>query len=191
MWTFAPPKWVWLENATDNRFMHHVDNVFFGPGRRNPAAGVHIQRDHSTFVLLTVRTRGYASWLANDEAHALLKETWKQSTAWLVGEYVLMPDHIHAFCAPYGLDHAIEAWIKYWKREFFLKDQRPKWRFQSRGWHHRLREDESYSQKWIYVQQNPVRKGLVKSPEDWPYKGRIFDLRWSGSSPNPVGRTYS
>ena len=45
---------------------------------------------------------------------------------------------------------------------------------------HVLRSNESYSQKWNYVRENPVRaglvksvEGLVKSVEDWPYQGEI------------------
>ncbi len=46
--------------------------------------------------------------------------------------------------------------------------------------HQRLRDGENYSEKWIYVQENPLRKGLVQRIEDWPFKGRVFDLIWSG-----------
>jgi hypothetical protein len=35
---------------------------------------------------------------------------------------------------------------------------------------------ESCDQKWLYVKENPVRAGLVKSAEDWPYGGQITDL---------------
>lgn len=38
---------------------------------------------------------------------------------------------------------------------------------------HLLRTNESYSQKWNYVRENPVRAGLVKSAADWPYQGEI------------------
>jgi len=39
-----------------------------------------------------------------------------------------------------------------------------------------LRSSESYSDKWQYVEQNPVRAGLVGHVEDWPYHGTINDL---------------
>ena len=41
--------------------------------------------------------------------------------------------------------------------------------FQPGGFHHRLRDAESYAQKWQYVRENPVRQGLVERAEDWPY----------------------
>ncbi len=49
-----------------------------------------------------------------------------------------------------------------WQREFF---------------DHVLRSDESYSEKWNYVRENPVRAGLVPRPEDWKYHGSIHFIR--------------
>ena len=150
------------------------------PQRQNPASGVHVQLGQSNIVLLTINTEKREPWLDNETAHQLLRQTWSEATAWLVGDYLLMPDHLHLFCAPRDLKFTIEAWIKYWKREFNLKHGRTEWKFQSRGWHHRIRDGESYSEQWIYVQENPFRKGLVQRIVDWPFKGRVFDLIWSG-----------
>jgi hypothetical protein len=44
---------------------------------------------------------------------------------------------------------------------------------------HVLRSDESYSEKWQYMRQNPVRAGLVEKPEDWEFQGEI--CRFEGS----------
>jgi REP-associated tyrosine transposase len=38
-----------------------------------------------------------------------------------------------------------------------------------------LRSDESLHEKWLYVQDNPVRAGLVKSSADWPYQIGLDD----------------
>ena len=38
---------------------------------------------------------------------------------------------------------------------------------------HILRSNESYSQKWNYVRENPVRAGLMKSAAEWTYQGEI------------------
>jgi REP element-mobilizing transposase RayT len=91
-----------------------------------------------------------------------------------------MPNHLHAFCAPRDLHFTIETWIAYWKREFSLSHKRKDWKFQSRGWHHRIRDGKNHSEKWLYVQENPVRGGLVARMEEWAFKGKVFDLNWSG-----------
>jgi len=41
---------------------------------------------------------------------------------------------------------------------------------------HVLRSEESYSQKWEYVRENPVRANLVQYPNDWPYSGEIIPI---------------
>jgi putative transposase len=41
---------------------------------------------------------------------------------------------------------------------------------------HVLRSRESYSEKWNYVRENPVRAGLVKNADDWPFYGEIVDI---------------
>ena len=45
---------------------------------------------------------------------------------------------------------------------------------------HVMRSEESYSQKWLYVADNPVRKHLVPHFEDWPYQGEIYPLQARG-----------
>ncbi len=147
-------------------------------GRKKPAPGVHIYSGQPTIVLLTVSTEKRIPWLANDVAHKMIRETWLNATAWLAGDYVLMPDHLHVFCAPHDLAFTIEEWITFWKRDFKRKHHHLDWTFQSLGWHHRLRKGESYTEKWHYVRMNPVRKSLVERPEDWPYQGTIHTLRW-------------
>jgi hypothetical protein len=134
------------------------NNQNLAVGRKNPATGVHIQLGRPNLVLLTVTTENRIPWLANPDAHRLLRETWVAATAWLVGDYLLMQDHLHLFCAPRDLSFTIEQWIAFWKRDFRRRHGRDAWCFQLRGWYHRLRKDESYSAKWLYVQENRFEK---------------------------------
>ena len=69
------------------------------PQRQNPASGVHAKPGQSNIVLLTVTTEKRDPWLANETAQQLLHETWSEAMSWLVGDYLLMPDHLHCFCA--------------------------------------------------------------------------------------------
>jgi len=48
------------------------------------------------------------------------------------------------------------------------------WRWQDGFRDHKFRTPESESRKWEYVCLNPVRAGLVKCPEEWPFGGEIF-----------------
>ena len=116
--------------------------------------------------------------MANEEAHRIILNAWEKADAWMVGRYVVMPDHIHLFAAP--LDDAIElnAWIRYWKSIVSNSIGDPAKRFLKRAWDRRLRSEDSYQQKWDYVRNNPVRHGLVKNADDWPYQGELNDLQF-------------
>jgi putative transposase len=149
-------------------------------GRRNPATGVLISRDRPTILFLTVCTLHRTATLAQQTYHDALVQAWTEADAWLVGAYMIMPDHIHLFCAPKNDEIAIEQWIAFWKRQFRRKCGPTAPRFQSRGFHHRLRLDENYHQKWDYMRSNPVRAGLVKNTDDWEYQGILEHLSWYG-----------
>jgi len=159
---------------------------FREPGRHTPAKGVHVSLGSPSWVFLTVCTENRGRWLAQASVQHTLHDTWQRTaTAWLVSDYLLMPDHLHLFCAPHDLKFTIERWMGFWKDKLaknFTHQARPDQigKFQPGGFHHRLRDGESYSQKWQYVRENPVRAGLVTSPEDWPYCGRVHEMRWSG-----------
>jgi len=146
-------------------------------GRHNPAPGVHTYPNCPTIAFLTVCTVQRQVGLAETEVHQALLDTWTAADHWLVGHYVIMPDHLHLFCAPQTNDFTIEQWITYWKRQFRrICASAP--RFQSRGFHHRLRRDESYGAKLEYVLNNPVRAGLVRTAQEWPFKGALNYLPW-------------
>jgi putative transposase len=100
--------------------------------------------------------------------------------AW-IGRYVLMPDHLHAFVAFDAEKITLAKWMKSLKNTISkaLRAERiagPHW--QKTFFDHVLRSSESYSEKWEYVCENPVRARLVKKSEDWPFQGEIFSLEY-------------
>jgi putative transposase len=126
--------------------------------------------------------------LARDEIAHILIDEWRAAHnrhGWAIGRYVIMPDHVHFFCRPelhakrlsdfvgfwksytsrridaLGLPRSTPAATTLWQREFF---------------DHVLRSSESYSEKWNYVRENPVRAGLVSTANEWKYAGEIETL---------------
>lgn len=148
------------------------------PRRKYPAKGVLIVPDTPTVVFATICTAQRRPWLATEECHVALRCAWKAADAWLVGRYVIMPDHIHLFAAPAARDIDIERWVQYWKAMVTRTIRERAGGWQRRCWHHRLRRTESYVEKWEYVAHNPVRKGLVAKAEDWPFQGEMSVLSW-------------
>jgi putative transposase len=45
-------------------------------------------------------------------------------------------------------------------------------------WDRQMRGREHYDDRWEYVRQNPVRAGLLRSPDQWPWQGEIRRLSW-------------
>ena len=92
-----------------------------------------------------------------------------------------MPDHFHLFVATDDQKIALAAWMKSLKNTIskVLRSTgvaSPHW--QKTFFDHLLRSDDSYSQKWNYVRENPVWAGFVKKAEDWPYLGKILVLEY-------------
>ena len=151
---------------------------FEEPGRKHPARGVLISSQQPTIVFLTICTKDRQRWLARENVHMALKKIWLSTDTWLVGDYLLMPDHLHLFCAPRDLTVTLQRWVSYWKREFSCLHLPETGDWLRNFWDTRLRRGENYTQKWNYVRENPLCAGLVKQPDDWPFQGRMNVLPW-------------
>jgi len=151
---------------------------FCEPGRKHPAHGVLVSLQQPTIVLLTVCTKDRQPWLAQTNVHNTLRKIWLLTDTWLLGNYLLMPDHVHLFCAPRDLTVTLPRWVSFWKREFSCLHLPETGQWQRDFWDTRLRRSENYDQKWTYIRENPVRAGLVKRVDEWPFQGRIRVLPW-------------
>ncbi|MEO6846620.1 MAG: transposase [Chthoniobacterales bacterium] len=137
--------------------------------------------NQSLLIFVTVCTKDRKPILADPAIHALLRKWWSNATEWLVGRYVITPEHIHLFCAPNNLEvSSLRNWMAFWKngvsREWPSEKDKPIW--QRSFWDTQLRQGESYTEKWEYVRNNPVRHGLVTDTKTWPYQGEMNILPW-------------
>jgi putative transposase len=148
------------------------------PERRRPAHHPPLETHNKPIIIfLTICTDHRRKILANDQMHAVLVEAWNSSIQWMVGRYVIMPDHIHLFCSPVGKAYEnVAKWVIYWKRAVsrMRPDLQPIW--QRDCWDTQLRRHESYTEKWAYMLNNPVRAGLVDDVDKWLYKGELHQL---------------
>ena len=152
------------------------------PGRGEP---IHLPPksllNSPIIIFVTVCAQGRRRILCREEAHRLLMDSWTEADAWGVGKYVVMPDHLHLFCAPRdGRNVTPGRWVQYWKALVSRRWPRPKEQpiWQRSFWDTQLRRSERYEEKWEYVRANPVRKRLAEAPELWPYQGEMNVLRW-------------
>lgn len=119
--------------------------------------------------------------LARREAVEALLAAWRRADHWLVGRYVVMPDHLHLFCAPARMPSTpLKNWMASWRaeatRHWPWPAEKPVW--QKDFFDRQLRSGESYAAKWQYVRENPVRAGLVPDADAWPWQGELHPLMW-------------
>jgi putative transposase len=151
-------------------------------GRKHPVHQPIVEKaGAAVIVFLTVCTKDRKKILAATDVHEHLIDAWREAGSWMVGRYVIMPDHVHLFCAPADPHpKPVLQWVSFWKSrsaQHWPRDQElPIW--QRHFWDTQLRRHQSYDQKWDYVVQNPLRAGLVDSVHDWPIQGELNVLRW-------------
>ena len=149
-----------------------------GPQRKHPAHGVRLIDGQPTIIFDTICTKDRDAWLACEEVHQSLREIWQGATAWLMGRYMILPDHLHFFAAATESSISYDRWVTYWKSQFSKRHGHSEHLWQTDHWDTRVRSAQRYAEKYEYVRLNPVRLGLVERPEDWPYQGEIHELRW-------------
>jgi len=153
-----------------------------------PRLDLLFQRSNAPAYFVTFNTHTRTRLLAKPEVHKAFVTYCRRAADFRfgVGRYVLMPDHIHLFaCFGIGWATTLSTWTKGLKRELdrvlLSIGHEPATRsgqklcsFWQPGFNdHLLRSDESYAAKWEYVFQNPVRAGLVRCAEEWPYADEI------------------
>jgi putative transposase len=152
------------------------------PDRKHPARMPLVERHNEpVIVFVTLCSKDRKPIFAYEDTVAAIVNAWREAKSWLVGRYVIMPDHIHLFCAPGVFPREpLDQWVRFCKnlasRNWPRPNEHPIW--QRDFWDTQLRRHENYSSKWEYVVANPVRAGLVKSQRDWPFQGELNILRW-------------
>jgi len=143
------------------------------------------EASRTPLFLVTCCVARRAPLLAREDAAAILREAWRDAASvhgWLVGRYVVMPDHVHFFATPGGeqaknVSGFVGGW-KQWTARRIREQGLPRFRWQMEFFDHLVRSDQSYAQKWEYVCANPVRAGLVDGPREWPFQGEVSVLHW-------------
>jgi putative transposase len=138
--------------------------------------------DASPIYFVTACTFKRRAILASVNVHHAFRQfaTLAEGRGAYIGAYVMMPNHIHLFVA-LEQDMKLSVWMKSLKNSLSralrtLLIPSPHW--QKGFFDHVLRSSESYSQKWEYVRENPVRARLAKSWEEWPFSGEVYLLEY-------------
>jgi len=122
--------------------------------------------------------RGVDTALTGDCRSAVLECClWGNRTRFHLHAAVVMPEHVHLLMTPLrdagGDVFCLRDILKGIKGASaravnqLLGSSGPVW--QEESFDHVVRSHESLQQKIEYIRQNPVRRGLVKTPEEYPW----------------------
>ena len=124
-----------------------------------PVAGPIIQ-----FVTISAAERGGEPFLPVAAEMLESARFYHEHCRWFLNLFLIMPDHLHMLASfPNGrVKETCGAWKGYLRKTLGV-------RFQSDCFEHRIRNEAEFAEKRDYICQNPVRKGLVESADEWLY----------------------
>ncbi len=101
-------------------------------------------------------------------AHRAAREVWR------VYAYVIMPSHLHLLVEPLAgeLPDVLKDFKRWTGHQGIRLTLAPDKRFWADEWFDHWSRSPEYGEKIVeYIQQNPVKAGLVKDYTEWPYGG--------------------
>ena len=126
-----------------------------------------IQGSVRFFITINCKQRGVNTLCRQPVAQALLDSVrqYEASGRWHLWLALLMPDHLHLIVSirpDLGLRAVIGNWKRYQATHLGIE-------WQANFFDHRLRDEDEFRDKALYIRENPVRKQWVARSEDWPY----------------------
>jgi putative transposase len=117
---------------------------------------------------------------SKDIVQQILEQT-RQRQGLHIAAYVLMPEHIHLLTnepSTGTLATFLQIFKQSTSRQLKHHDQKQFW--QRRYYDFNVSSVDKYIEKVQYIHRNPVRRGLVSRPEDYPWSS--FDHYAAGES---------
>jgi putative transposase len=97
-------------------------------------------------------------------------EAVRQQYGFVVAGYVLMPEHVHLLVSePHDVSLAVALQVLKQQTSKRLKKSGDTQFWQRRYYDFNVWSEEKRIEKLRYMHRNPVRRGLVAKPEDWPW----------------------
>ena len=134
------------------------------------------KREHATNTgqtyMITTETWGRCSLFQAERWAKLLIDTFYhyRGGAYLLHEFVIMPDHTHVLITP---QTSLEKAVQFIKGGFSYRAKKELGSnlevWQTGFQDHRIRDANDYSSHVVYIHNNPVKERLCEHPRDFPY----------------------
>jgi putative transposase len=128
----------------------------------------------SSYFVTTKCWQGRAIFQVPEIADILVKTLfqYRDQGAYLLHEFVVMPDHLHLLLTPSSttsLEKAVQL-IKGGSSHQIHKERNQKMEIWQEGFYDwTIRDADDWHAKAEYIRMNPVRAMLVERLQDWPY----------------------
>jgi putative transposase len=140
----------------------------------------HCEMDSERIFFVTTVTAQRQPIFRRETTARLLIETfahYRDQRKFLLHEFVIMPDHLHALLTP-APEISLERAMQFIKGGFSYRLKSGSvW--QASFTNHRVRDWEDFERHREYVFMNPVRARLASSPERYPYSRRRARCVWT------------
>jgi putative transposase len=119
--------------------------------------------------------------LATTSAYSVFEralERVRKQYGFVVAGYVLMPEHVHLLVGELlvsSLSVALQVLKQKTSRKLKSKGRVRFW--QRRYYDFNVHSESKRVEKLRYIHRNPVRRGLVEKPEDWPWSSFVHYAR--------------
>ena len=158
-------------------------------------------REHATNTgqtyMVTSPTWERRELFRNDRwAHLLIDTLYHyRASAYLLHEFVIMPDHIHVLITP---KVSLEKAVQFIKGGFSYRAKKELGSnldiWQKGFSDHRIRDTKDYAKHVAYIRGNPLRKHLCERAEEYPYssahQGFELDGVSQGLKPEVIEELY-
>ena len=129
------------------------------------------------FFITTITAQRIPIFRRESTANLLIETLahYRGQGKFLLHEFVIMPDHLHALLTP-AREISLERAMQFIKGGFSFRLGRGHiW--QASFTNHRVRDWEDYARHREYIWMNPVRARLCERAEDYPYSSAAGRLR--------------
>jgi putative transposase len=139
-----------------------------------------MDQSQRTFFVTTVTCQRTPIFRAEGRARLLIEVLldYREQKKYLLHEFVVMPDHIHVLLTP-ACGISVERAVQFIKGGFShrLRKAEKIQVWQQSFTNHRIRDAEDYERHCGYVRLNPVRAGLVRDAEAYPFSSAGLTIR--------------
>lgn len=122
------------------------------------------------FFITTITAQRHPIFRRETTARLLIETLahYRDEQKYLLHEFVIMPDHLHALITP-APEISLERAMQFIKGGFSFRLKAGGHVWQASFSNHRVRDLEDYENHREYIRMNPVRARLARRPEKYPY----------------------